>query len=178
MNQSTKYPISKKAYCVDRSKIDEGHLYETMFVHADNVKKAKVMLIGKYNWDITINGNDATYLNIPIKRYPEEDLWIFEGEDKTHNQIMEAIRRKERSELFDEILSNDSITHCYIRKGSYYRPDSCGYTDHRSRAGVYTKEDAISEARGCEHITIHPIDVYEHNDMIQREIDELKTRLI
>ena len=31
-----------------------------------------------------------------------------------------------------------------IKRGLYYRPDNCGYTDRPILAGLYTKEDAIN----------------------------------
>jgi hypothetical protein len=46
------------------------------------------------------------------------------------------IDARERNQSFDDMLNDTTITHCYIRKGSYHRPGSSGYTDFRHRAGV------------------------------------------
>jgi hypothetical protein len=78
----------------------------------------------------------------------------------------------------EKILINDSFSHCYIKKGGYYRPHSSGYTDFRHRAGIFTKEEAVKSAKSCRDLTIIPINAIEHNKMINDEIDDLKTRLI
>jgi hypothetical protein len=59
------------------------------------------------------------------------------------------IDARERNQSFDDMLNDTTITHCYIRKGSYHRPGSSGYTDFRHRAGVFTKQEAISSAKSC-----------------------------
>lgn len=82
-----------------------------------------------------------------------------------------------KSEL-NKIAKNKKVTHCYIKKGSYYRPNSCGYTDFQSLAGVFTKEEAISEANHCNDVWIIPINNESHNKMIVQAIKELSTRLI
>jgi hypothetical protein len=78
----------------------------------------------------------------------------------------------------NKIANNKKITHCYIYKRGYYRPDHCGYTDRQTRAGVYSKQEAIDEAQHCDEVTIIPIDIAEHNKNIVEEIKELSTRLI
>ncbi len=78
----------------------------------------------------------------------------------------------------NKIEKNKKVTHCYIRKhGSYYRPDCCGYTEYRHRAGVYEKQDAISKARSCRDLDILPIDHAEHNKNLCAEIKDIATRL-
>jgi hypothetical protein len=77
-----------------------------------------------------------------------------------------------------KVAKNNKITHCYIRKGAYYRPNKCGYTDYITRAGVYTKEDALLSAEHCNELELLPIDVNEHNRMIMAEIKDLSTRII
>ena len=77
----------------------------------------------------------------------------------------------------NKIAKNKNITHCYIRKGSYYRPESCGYTDYITKAGVYKKEYAISLAINPE-LTIIPIDKNEHNKAIVDEVKDLMSRYI
>jgi hypothetical protein len=90
----------------------------------------------------------------------------------------ELKKQQKRIAVLDGILNNETITHCYIRKGSYYRPDSCGYTDYRHRAGVYTKEYAVSHAKRCEEITVVPIDIEEHNAFLTAEIQDIQSRLL
>lgn len=85
---------------------------------------------------------------------------------------------RRRLSKLDEILMNPSVKYCYIRKGSYYRPNSCGYTDYKHKAGVYTKEDAVDHAKGCRDLSLEIVDVPEHNQMIQSEIQELQKRIL
>lgn len=74
---------------------------------------------------------------------------------------------------------NSQATHYYIlKRGVYYRPNSCGYTDCRHRAGVYSKEEAISEYLACDELGIRPVDISEHNMIVQKEIDHLQSLLI
>lgn len=78
----------------------------------------------------------------------------------------------------NKILNDKKTTHCYIYKGGYYRPNSCGYTDRVTRAGVYTKEDAIRHHEHCDSLKLIPINNSEHNNLILDEIKELLTRII
>lgn len=77
-----------------------------------------------------------------------------------------------------QIAKSKKITHCYIRKGPYYRPGSCGYTDYTVKAGVYTKEEAISHAERCRELTLVPINNAEHNELIMEEVKDLLSRFI
>lgn len=77
-----------------------------------------------------------------------------------------------------QIAKSKKITHCYIRKGSYYRPGSCGYTDYKVKAGVYTKEEAINHAERCRELTLVPIDNAKHNELIMDEVKDLLSRYI
>lgn len=80
----------------------------------------------------------------------------------------------------NKIEKNKKVTHCYIRKGGqgYYRPGSCGYTDFTTRAGVYTKAEAIEHARSCRDLTIPTIDIDYHNKCLLEEIQSMASRLI
>ena len=74
--------------------------------------------------------------------------------------------------------NNKKVTHCYIKKGPYYRPNACGYTDYVVRAGVYTKEEAIEHAKHCRELRLIPINVAEHNKFIKEEIQDLLSRIL
>ena len=75
-------------------------------------------------------------------------------------------------------MNDNGIKYCYIRKGSYYKPNSCGYTDFKHRAGVYSKEEAVSSAKSCRDITLEIIDIQSHNEMLNIEIAELQNKLL
>lgn len=178
-----KYTLVEKAYKINFGKIEEGYLYDedSFVVYAETLNKAKYKLLEKaYCENICLRGSDdeVTYITIPVIRAKEHDTFLFEGEPLTKIGIIKKLRDRDRESELNKILDDDSISHCYIKKGSYYRPNSCGYTDFIHRAGVFTKQKAVSSAMSCRDLYIIPIDIEKHNKMIQDEIDDLKTRLI
>lgn len=178
-----KYPLVEKAYKINFGRIEEGYLYDdsSFVVYSETSNKARYKLLeNAYCENVCLRGNDdeVTYMTIPVIRAKEYDKYLFEGEALTTYKIEETLKERIRLSELDDILSDDSITHCYIRKGSYYRPFSSGYTDFIHRAGIFTKQEAISSAKHCRDLSIIPIDNDEHNKMIQAEIDDLTTRLI
>jgi len=175
------YKLIKKAYGVNWDKIDEGDYYRGNIspVYAEGRNEAKSLLLSEVSdYNLRFSDEDITYLNAPIIRYKDCDKYEFKGKELTLRQIEDKKRQDERDNELQSILNDESIIYCYIRKGSYYRPNSCGYTDRRDRAGVYTKEEAVSSARSCQELSIIPIDIKEHNKMIQFEINELNERLL
>lgn len=78
----------------------------------------------------------------------------------------------------NRLAKNKKVTHVYIIKGVYYRPNCCGYTDYRTRAGVYEKEDAIQQATSCRDLTLIPINFEEHNNEIIDAVKDLLTRYL
>lgn len=174
-----KLELAKKAYEVNLLKIDGGFMYGEMIAYAENRNKAKSQLLSEaYDCKLLSSGEQVDYLSIPVIRCKEADKFKFEGEELTRSDIEYNIEQRNRTNKLDKILADGVITYCYIRKGSYYRPNSCGYTDMRHRAGVYSVLEAISHAKSCRDLTIIPIDISEHNEMINKEIEDLQTRLI
>lgn len=178
---SKEFKLKQKSYCVDFSKIVEGYTACEVDCVADTLGKAKKILLFKIQYDgwILDNGEDIKYTNIPVIRNPAGDLYEFEGNDTPLFKISQILEERERLQELDDIINNEKIKYCFIRKhGSFYRPGSCGYTDFKVKAGVYTKEEAVSHARSCNEITVVPIDIEEHNKYIMEEINELKERYI
>ncbi len=170
-----------KAYQIDLDRLDEGYLSDTIMCYANNVNEAKMKLLQeiKYdNWRLKYTDAELTYLNIPVIRRKSDDKILFEGNAVTKTEMNRILYKRERYLLLENISNDTSINYCYIKKGSYYRPNSCGYTDYKYRAGVYTKEEAVQSAKSCEELTIIPIDILEHNTMINNEISELSSRLL
>lgn len=178
-----KYELSKKAYEIDFSKIEEGYLYDSssFITYAENRNKAKSKLLKMaYCENICLIGEDeeVNYLTIPVIRCKEADKYVFEDREMTLLAIEDELRERKRISDLDEILNNENIKYCYIIKNGYYRPNNCGYTDFKHRAGVYLKEEAVNSAKGCRDIRLETIDIEEHNQMINDEIKDLKTRLL
>lgn len=87
-----------------------------------------------------------------------------------------------RDKKLDKLLSLPEETKAYIIKGGYYyRPESCGYTEYRSEAGVYSIKEAVDSVRKSSlkcGMKVMPIDVEEHNKMLMDKIKEYKSRWI
>lgn len=174
--------VVEKAYGLDLDKIDEGYLMTQTIVHADSRGKAKTKIMHELRYDdLKLCYTDApvTFLNVPISRVPECDKVDFAGEILTKEMVRDKLRERERHSELDAILENPETQYCYIMKGGYYyRPNSCGYTDRKYRAGIYTKEYAVSDARSCSELRIIPIDVSEHNQMLTNVIEDMMSRMI
>lgn len=182
-NYIMKRKLVKKAYEINFSKVEEGYLYCPEVCYAETRNKAKSLLLAQTRYEsIMLRGEDdeVTYLTIPVIRCKHADKYEFEGMEKTKGQIEDILAERKRIASFDEILDNDSYVYCYIRKNGrgYYKPNSSGYTDFQHRAGVYTKEEGVSSAKGCRDIWLERIDIDEHNQMIDDEIKQLKWRRI
>lgn len=173
-----KYKIIKKGYQIDFSKVDEGYMYGPETCVADSRNEARYILFNRRIIFSLKCSDDVTYTNIPVIRCKEVDLVEFEGHNITRNKIADLLKDRERSKMLDDLMEDETKQFFYIRKGGYYRPHSSGYTDMRHRAGVYDKKRAIKSARMCKDLVLIPINIEEHNKMIQDEIDDLETRLI
>lgn len=176
------YNIIEKAYEINFNKISDGFLSDIKWCHAENRNKAKKKLLDEVyfdNWKLKYSDKPIDYLTIPIIRCKELDLIDFEGKQINRCKIDIIINERKRESELDDILNNPKIKFCYIVKsGFYYRPNSCGYTESRYEAGVYKKEDAVNEAKYCDELSIIPIDIENHNKMINEKIEILQKKLI
>lgn len=173
--------IVAKSYEINLDKLDEGYLSDTISCHAENANeaKSKLLKIVRYDdWRLKYSGQELTYLNIPIKRRKSSDKVVFEGEEVLYFQIESIKDERNRISKLDEIQNNPNIKFCYIIKGSYYRPNHCGYTSLRFEAGIYPKDEAVSHAKSVCEIRLEWIDTEEHNKMINEKIAELQGRLL
>lgn len=180
-NSSGEGSIVKKAYELNLNKLDEGFLSDAIICHADTFNEAKSILLTKVKydgWKLKYSGDELSYINIPVRRNVQSDIVIFEGQEVPRDKINGIINTRERMAKFIEILANPAIQYCYILKGNYYRPNSCGYTQFIHEAGVYTKEDAVQHAISCSELTLRPIDITEHNKMLTDKIQDFTSRLL
>jgi hypothetical protein len=176
--QKTGKPV-QKAYQIDFSRIEEGFLYSQTFTLADTRSKARTKLFKMSDGMQLYNGKELTIMNLPMIRCPQEDLYEFEGQKISQEKLEYLLKKRKRWAILDNILNDTDIEFCYIKKrGSYYRPHSCGYTDFQHRAGVYPKSEAVSNGKSCDELDIIPINTQEHNQMIKSEIEDLQTRLL
>lgn len=168
---------------IDLSRIDEGYLCSDKVCYADTRNEAKKLLLHQTRYDgMTLKHEHETelnYINIPVIRCREADIFDFEGTGKTLQQINQELNRRERWEKLDAILVDENITYCYIMKhGSFYCSNWAGYTAFAYKAGIYDKKEAVIHAKGCDEITIRPIIKDEHNKMVRDLISELETKII
>lgn len=173
--------LADKAWRVDYTKIDEGYLSagNICYCNTRGQAKSKIWEQVKYDgWKLLASDDELSFINLPVVRAKELDKYHFEGNSYSKYEIEEILYERSRIKKLDELLNNDNIQWCYIRKGSYYKPNSCGYTDFKIWAGVYSKTEAVKHAKSCKGLTIVPINISEHNKMIQDEIENLQTRII
>jgi hypothetical protein len=176
-----KLEIKQKAWRLNLDMIDEGYLCCKVIVYANTRNGAKSEILKEMRheeYKLAYSVSDVTYTNVPILRAESYDKLLFEGVELTRQGIDSILKDRERKDKLYDILNDPNISHCYIRKGNYYRPNSCGYTDFIHRAGVYTKEEAVKHANGCSDLTIIPIDPVVHNGILNKEIEDIKSRLI
>ena len=174
-----KYKIIKKGYQINFSNIAERYFYGPETCVAGSRNEARYILFNRgIDMEFLDKNDDVTYTNIPVIRCEEVDLVEFEGQNITRNKIGDLLKDRERSKMLDDLMEDETKQFFYIRKGGYYRPGGCGYTDMQHRAGVFDKKSAIKSARMCKELDLVAINIEVHNKMIQDEIDELETRLI
>jgi hypothetical protein len=181
----------KKAYQVNPSNLDyrhesvaRGYVYEPFYAETEKEARIKVLkfLSNECGVDEDNCDNQLTYITVKVKRYPDNDLFMDNGVLKTKSRIEADQRREERDAGFRKLLDDHPNGYALIRKGGYfYRPNSCGYTEYRTEAGVYTLTRAVNECLGMsdgEYMRPELIDIAEHNKIILAKIAELKTKLI
>ena len=44
-----------------------------------------------------------------------------------------------------------------LKRGLYYRPNSCGYTSNPREAGVYSEQEAKEHIKNCSELYMEPI---------------------
>ena len=174
------YELVSRGWQLNLDKIDNRYDYDSYFVTAETMSKArnKIWKLIK-DEDMTRNGEDIIFINVPVLLCSTYNHYLFEGKSMTLNLIKVTLAERERVAELDSILTNESIRFCYITKrGSYYGPNHGGYYSQVEKAGIYTKKEAVSSARHCSDIVIVPIDIEAHNALLQSRISELGLKLI
>lgn len=127
-------------------------------------------------------GDDFTYVSVTVIREPEYDKFLVDGKLKSRVQIQQDQDRIDRDNSFRQLLADNPNGWAYIRKGGYYyQSNHCGYTEYKSYAGIYSLQVAVKECLGMslsDYMRPEPINVDEHNAMINKQIEGLTSRLI
>lgn len=137
-----KHKKLKNAYLValtNRDLWEYGHPDGSCeLIHATNSTQARCIYKNQHYLDEKAS-------SLPYKRYEEEDLYEFEGENKSKNDINRILKyRKWYSDMEDMVKNNPNVK-VYIHSGewgAYWRPNRCGYTSYKDKAGVYEIQDA------------------------------------
>ncbi|BBI90525.1 hypothetical protein HYO65_gp133 [Tenacibaculum phage PTm1] len=189
MKNKLELELVSKCWELNLDKILHGDHYNIgdFTVHTDvkneNRNDAKTKIMKDIHWlcGLNLNDNDeteVTYLNIPIKRCKVGDKFLFEGEPKSKYQIEEILKERKRIDELKKFAEDNKGKFCYIQKYDYYKPNRSGYTQYRTKAGVYEVADAVDSAIKCRDLSLVLIDIDEHNKNILEEIEDLKTRLL
>lgn len=174
-------PVIQKGWKLGVNQLEEPWYYDHISCRAENRSKAKSQFMKLPELDSIKNkwGDEVTFLNIPVVRCKEVDLVEFDGNKIVRSKVREELRKRDHQSHLDEILSNPEVTHCHIMKrGLYYRDNSCGYVESKLGAGVYTKDYACSHAHSILELKIIPINKEEHNKYLIDHIEAIKKRMI
>lgn len=166
-----KYKRTRKAWYVFDVKCTAYYSEPLLeLVYSDTVSKAK-SLFSEYS--------ECEFINIRARRTREKDLYDYNGKELTLKQIETEKHYEKRDIELQSILDDENTVYCYkIKRGYFYRPNNCGYTENRINAGVYEKKEAVSDARIIRELTIKPVDVELHNKLIDAEIRNLSKNKI
>jgi hypothetical protein len=89
--------------------------------------------------------DDLKFIDIRAKRKPESDLFLFEGEKKSINQIYNITEYRDWRSRMEKMVAEHKGQKVYIRSGqwnAYWCANGAGYTTKISDVGVYDIEDA------------------------------------
>lgn len=104
-----------------------------------SVVKRKFLRDKRYEFD------DLTFIDIRAKRKPESDLFLFEGEKKSMNQIYNITEYRDWRANMEKMVAEHKGQKVYIWSGqwnAYWGANGCGYTTKVNDVGVYDIEDA------------------------------------
>jgi hypothetical protein len=153
--------VIRKAYTIADSFFINGRT----FYYADSLAEAKAM-------------TDPELRNKLI-RSKQHDKLNYNGDVLARWMYKQVIQEDKRVKSLEKLMKTSKAKYFYIMKGiSLYRLNSCGYTQQRFEAGVYSKEEAVKHALRCHELHLIPIDIVEHNNMIQKVISDLQSRII
>jgi len=173
--------IRKKAYRLNLDRIINGYEYSSVIAYSETRGKAKEKIAKQIDVRdyVVDSGEEMNFLNMPIKRSKNNDVYEIDGVLRQKYQFDELELKETHNNNLNKTLNDESISHCFITKGGlYYRDGYCGYSDDFMSAGVYNKIDAVRHARNLPNIIIVPIDVQDYNNKINDIIENLKSKII
>lgn len=177
--------LHSKAWAINADKFKQSWYVPEDVIYTNDRNEARLKAMGLLKWtDLLLEDTDeeATYLNVPVRRVPRADKYEVDGQILTAANIEYENRKRTRNEEIDKIVAENPNGHAYVKKGgTYWMPNSNGYTDYRIKAGVYSVQEAARIVKSSSldrYETFVLIDKEEHNNYILGHIEDLKTRLI
>lgn len=146
-----KYKLAKKAYKVgEASAISRfktyGHNAPDDLIgtcYAESPGKAKAQF-----HDVDYVG----FTKLRCVRSPKDDLYHFNGKEKTIADIERAIKHERWREVLSTTAKETPDKKVVIYSGqwgAYWRSNSAGYTFNKENAGIYTAKEAWSNVSHC-----------------------------
>lgn len=89
--------------------------------------------------------DNLSFIDIRARRKPESDLFLFEGEAKSMNQIYNITEYRDWYSNMEKMVAENKGKKVYIWSGqwnSYWRENGAGYTTKVNDVGIYDIEDA------------------------------------
>lgn len=145
------YKLSKKAYKVgEPSAISR---FKTYGINSpeDLIGTSYAETPGKAKAEFAHN-DYVSFTSLRCVRCPEDDLYLFEGKEKTMHYIQRTVKHREwrkRLSGMAEDTPNKKVLIYSGQWGSYWRSNSAGYTSNTNEAGVYTAKDAWDNVSHC-----------------------------
>jgi hypothetical protein len=137
----------KKVYFVGhKDEINNRHSPETSnTVISVDLKENVSIAKRKFLREKYFEFDNLSFIDIRARRKPEYDMFLFEGEVKSMNQISNIIEYRNWRSNMEKIVSDNKGKKVYIWSGqwnAYWCANGCGYTTKLNDVGVYDIEDA------------------------------------
>ena len=65
-----------------------------------------------------------------------------------------------------------------MKRGTYYRPNSSGYTSRKHQAGIYTIKEGVEDAISCNELWLERTSKEDHNTMLEKHLEATKQLML
>ena len=176
-------PIIEKAYIVwHEGMLGFGpeifnEVSDIPVTYATTPSKAKSVSTEWAEWEL--NGEWPKWTDLKVKRAKNADIVLFEDKEVKRYQVESILYNRKRKAKLESFLDDPVLTHCYIMKrGTYYRPNSSGYTSRKHQAGIYTIKEGVEDAISCNELWLERISKADHNAMLEKHLEETKQLML
>lgn len=169
-----KREIIKKAWVLNSINLEKPYFHDTDTVYYGTRGAAKLSAVPYNDAGKTLKGDDVCFLNIKVRRRPEEDIIRYKGVSmprRVMNQDIEELNRNESLLKHKEEFFYIQDKRSYVGNSVlWWAKDSKGYCCHLPDAHLYTKEEVLKGFPWRDTDIIHPVSsvikaVRKHVDM-------------